>query len=365
MRFTSLQVEDFRNFTRMGLAFGDGSQFICGENGHGKTNLLEALSLVTYLRSFRVSDIRPMLRVGTATGGARLLYQFSHEQFGETELEIQLSRGSKRLLLDGNPLRRLKDMIGLFPTVPLTSNDIQLLRGGPTLRRRWLDMMLVELHPPYYDCLINYHQALKSRNALLKQRANATARRPFETLLLEQGWQLQQMRTTLLEQFQPHFAHCYQCISGVAEQPEVVYAPNLVVADREDFERKFHDSKRRDEESGSTQRGPHRDDLELRLFGQAARDFASEGQQRGLVLALRLGMVEWLRAKSNVTPVILADDVVGELDAQRRLGFWHLVGGRCQVIATGTQFPAATDEIAWHFWHMRNGCVTKEERSQP
>jgi DNA replication and repair protein RecF len=359
MRFTEIRVRDFRNFDRLEAVFGDGAQFVRGHNGQGKTNLLEALGLVTSLRSFRTTEQPALVRWAAQPREAALFYRIDHQQLGQTTLEIQLRPGAKQVLLDGNPIRRMAEILGLFPTITFSSHDIQLLRGSPGLRRRFMDMMFVVMEPRYYELLSTHFKALKSRNALLKQRAPNAHRLPFEEPLIRTGWELSALRRRLLADFQPHFETAYAGISGVDESPAIAYDASIDATDPADYERAFHALLGRDRETGTTNRGPHRDDLAIALLGHPAREYASEGQQRGLVLALRMGLVDWYRKRGGTPPVILADDIVGELDPLRRRGFWRLLGSASQLIATGTAFPGEDDTHQWTRWDMHAGRLAR------
>jgi DNA replication and repair protein RecF len=353
--FRRIRAAGFRNFALVEADLGAGSHFIRGENGQGKTNLLEAMAFVSSLRSFRTVETGALIGWEAEPKEAVLLAEIEHDELGDCLLEIRLRNGQKSVLLDGERVERMADFVGRFPTICFSSQDIQLIRGSPAQRRRFLDMMLVVMDPDYIGCLTRYHHALKSRNALLRQRAGAALRRPFEAALAREGADVVARREELLDQFRPHFKAAYATISGIEESPEVLYRATLPCTDADTYAESLQSCSHRDEDMGTTTRGAHRDDLEIRLQGHAAKEFASEGQQRGLVLALRLGLVEWYRNRGGTQPVILADDIVGELDGCRRNGFWAAVGTARQIIATGTHWPEAGTGRNWARWEMEAG----------
>lgn len=357
MRFTGIRARNFRNFRFLSADLAEPAHFIRGANGQGKTNLLEALGLVTSLRSFRTTDMDSLILWKCQPREAVLVYRIDHGTLGETELEIRLRPGRKEVLLDGSPVRQLKDMIGLFPTIPFSSQDIQLIRGAPALRRRLMDMMFVVMDSGYFGILTRYHKALRARNALLKKAAPQAQSRPFEQQLIESGHALSQLRRDLLETFKPHFKSAYAGISGTDESPELVYESSIGETDLSAYEAAFLSSLRRDGDFQTTHKGPHRDDLGIYLQEHPAREFASEGQQRGLVLSLRMGLVGWYGKRGGTAPVVLADDIVGELDPLRKEGFWKTLGTGCQIIATGTTHPREDTFHAWTSWLMRDGEV--------
>ena len=361
VRISSVSLQDFRNVELARLRLEGDAVFVVGPNGQGKTNLLEAIGLVTALRSFRTTETKALIRWGKRE--ARVLCELQHEHEGTAVLDIRLRPRGKEIELDGSPVPRLAAIIGHFPTVALSSHDIQLLRGGPGLRRRFLDLLLAGADPCYFDCLRRYTRALKERNALLKAGRSGGELAAFEVPLAAAAVELVQLRRAALVELQPLVEATYRGIATTEESPGLDYKPDVDAqgtADRLDaaaevYRELLNRNRARDLALQSTSRGPHRDDIELRLLSHGARDYGSEGQQRGLVLALRLAQARWLEQRDGIVPVILADDILGELDPRRRTAFWQVLNPQSQVIATGTQLPADAPGRAWQLIEVDAG----------
>jgi DNA replication and repair protein RecF len=338
VRFTALNVQDFRNLPLARLGTGEEPLFILGGNGQGKTSLLEALGLTSALRSFRTSDARAMIRHGQRA--AKVYCELEHEREGRLSIEIELRIGGKSVAIDGNPLPRLSDLVGRYPTVPLSSQDIQLIRSGPSGRRKCIDMMLAEADKTAFEALRRYGKALIGRTNLLKRNSYAEIS-AFEKPLAEAAAEVVAARRKAITELAPLFREAYARIAPENENPELIYKPDIDEDTPEAFVQRFAQARQKDLQRGASTCGPHLDDYDIRLGGKTAREYASEGQQRGLVLALRLAQSHWLHSHTGIRPVILADDIMGELDPARRAAFWANLGQPCQVIATGTEIPAA------------------------
>ena len=359
MRLLSINLENFRNIEFAALRFGEPSHFLLGTNGQGKTNLLEAIGLLAAVRSFRTQDIGALIRSGQTT--ARIVYGIEHERFGMTEVEIVLSQRSKTLLLNGEIIKRMADFIGLLPIVVLASDDIQLLRGSPQLRRRFLDMTLSAIDTEYFTVLRRYHHTLRERNSLLRNEAiNFNTLSAFEKLLAPDAYTLVHKRSNVLALLSDKLNQCYTAVGGIDDGAELVYRPNANLASAETALLLLQNQRVKDRLFKSTQRGPHRDDLQFRLKGAVAREFASEGQQRGLVVGLKMALIEQIEAVHSITPVVLADDILGEFDRNRRDGFWSALGAQRQIIATGTALPAADQARTWQVKHVEQGAFKDE-----
>ncbi|ACB75732.1 DNA replication/repair protein RecF [Opitutus terrae] len=355
MRLRHLTLRHFRNVGFAALAFSGRQQFLVGLNGQGKTNLLEAAGFLTALRSFRTTDNKLLIQHGQHTGA--ISSELTHEQLGDTKLTIKLRRDGKELWSDATRVTRLADHLGRFPTVVFSSQDLHLVRGAPALRRRWLDLTLASMDAGYLRALQTYSRALADRNALLKRGNAADAELDaFEQQLAPAAVALLATRTAALALLGAKLAVAYDrlCAGDAAEKVGLHYEPSFDGPSTEAWLARFESSRGRDAQFRTTLVGPHRDDFSFVVRGTAAKDFASEGQQRSLVLALRLAQAEWGHEKSGTRPVLLADDVLGELDPLRRRRFWASIDPESQILATGTSLPDA--ELGeWQVFEVKSG----------
>lgn len=341
MRIRRITVQHFRNIELATVPVEGRQLFLVGANGQGKTNLLEAIGFLTALRSFRTSDTRVLLQHGRTE--AAIACDVQHEQRGDTRVTVRLKAGGKEVSVDQEKITKLGDFLGRFPTVVFSSQDQQLVRGAPAGRRRWLDLTLAATDPDYLALVQSYHRALAERNALLKKGRSGAELDAFERPLAHAGAGLVRKRREGLHVLAEHLTAAYRQIAS-GESPEhaaFVYSPDSDMEDPEGLRERFAHQRPRDLQFRTTLSGPHRDDFDLTLSDRAAKTFGSEGQQRTLVLALRVAQATWFQRHSGVAPVILADDVLGELDPGRRARFWASLEPAWQVIATGTTLPDA------------------------
>lgn len=353
MQVTRVRLQDYRNISLADLPFSGLTQALAGQNAQGKTNLLEAIGLLSALRSFRIQDSSSLLRQGKPE--ARLIFNLQDERWGDTEVSLTLKRNGKEVEVDGEKVIRFRDFIGRFPVVVLSSQDIQLLRGSPGVRRQWLNLVLSSADRSYYDGLRNFHKVLQERNSLLKKRVSKPEMAVFEKMLAEQSVLLCRKRTEGVEALQSHLASIYNRIAPGEEKPELRYKPDIAADSMDRFLQVWEKNRARDEIMKSTQQGPHRDDLLVRLENRGARDFASEGQQRSMIISLKIAQLRYLSQTSGIQPVLLADDVLGELDSERKTRFWKAVGDTVQVIATGTEVPDTSARGPAQVFEVRDG----------
>ncbi len=356
MRFASVTLQDFRNLPLATVALQGCRTFLGGANGQGKTNFLEALGYVTALRSFRGAEPRALVAHGRTQAGLGLLLE--HEQYGQSRITIALGSAGRTVEWEHGKVARLADFIGKFPTVVFSSQDNLLLRGSPSARRRWLDLTLAAMDGGYFAALQGYTRSIAERNALLKQgRRDAGQLNAFEHEASRHAAQLVAVRHEGIATLSKLFCAAHARLVPESEQAALTYAPDSRATTTAEFAAQFEQTRPRDMVLKSTGRGPHRDDLNLMLDGRAARNFASEGQERCLAIALRLAQANYFKAHSGIEPVLLCDDVLGELDPDRRRKFWATLDGESQVIATGTE-PPATDGANWQVLQVVDGQIS-------
>ena len=353
MRFKLLRLQNFRNIKFATLPLGAPRIFLLGNNGQGKSNLLEALGLATACRSFRTQNMVVLPRKGS--GGFALVYEIEHDHFGGSNLEIHGSPSGRKVQVDGENVSRLGDFIGRFPVVTMSSNDIQLLRGGPGERRRFLDSTLSAIDPTYYMALRDYHRGLSERNRLLKKGGSPAEFDAFEAEIANRMVILNDRRSSLAKRLGELVANYYQSMAEVDEGPFLAFRASSEAATVQECIEELRSNRKRDSILGSTQKGAHRDDFTLGLQVGGAKEYASDGQQRALCVALRLAQLKIYRTALSVIPVLLADDVLGELDPRREGGFWASCPDDIQIVATGTEPPK--DRAEWLIHEIAEGTL--------
>ncbi len=341
MRLLSLGLRNYRNYGRLDLEPGANLNVFLGRNGQGKTNLLESVALLALSSSPRAR------RDGDVVGplGAEARVEAVVEANGRRR-EIRYSlvsdgeRTRRRIEVDGAP-RRAVDLPGVFRVTLFWPDDLGLVKGGPELRRRFLNQMLVQAEPGYARDLAAYARVLEQRNSLLKQvaagRQDPAELGVWDSELARLGTGIAAARARAVTELAPVAAAAHTAISG-GESLEIGYLgppQNLLEA--------VHKSLPEDLRRGSTSLGPHRDDLTIVLGGRDARAFASQGQQRSAVVSLKLAEATLVRDRSGESPVLLLDDVLSELDHDRRRALMDHLGEGSQVIVTSVEadfFPA-------------------------
>ncbi len=365
MHIRNLYLRHFRNYDELSLEFSPRINLITGMNGHGKTNLLEAVHYLCLAHSPRTRKDKELIRWEAPSFTLRLE---GESQSGNHALGAQYTEsGEKRVKVDGVESRRLSDLIGAFPLVSFSPDDIDVVRGSPALRRRFLDVLLCQYSPEYLENLRRYTQALKQRNNLLKNR-----HQPDETLLEVYGEQLATsgsvltlLRKDLLKRFSAAAQACYALIGGGQEAFSLALECPYSQADdweglRRDFFRKMAEIRSQERLQGTSLIGPHREDLLLFLNEKRVREFGSQGQKRSVALSLKMAAVRVLEEKYSEPPILLLDDVFAELDETRRARIGDILSSKGQVFIASPN-PAELPFSVQKSIRMRFGKVEVEE----
>jgi DNA replication and repair protein RecF len=361
-----LELVDFRSYERVDLDLEPGGNVFVGPNGVGKTNLIEALGYVATLASHRVATDVPLVRAGATAAVIRSTIVHDGREL-LVELEIVPGRAN-RARLGRSPVRRARDVLGALRLVLFSPEDLELVRGDPAERRRYLDDLLVTRMPRFAGVRADYERVVKQRNALLRSaylarkvgrsrgsrpRAEATDAEAGDTgsdlstldvwdaHLARHGAELLAGRLDLVAALAPHVTKAYDAVAAGRGAAGIAYRPSVVlpdpVPDRPALQAALAsalvESRPAEVDRGVTLVGPHRDDLTLTLGPLPARGYASHGESWSYALALRLAAYDLLRA-DGIEPVLALDDVFAELDAGRRERLADLVGGASQLLVT-------------------------------
>lgn len=355
MKIESVRLCNFRNSELSEATFGASSIWIFGNNAQGKTNLLESCALLWALRSFRTSKTTNLIRNGKDI--AQVLIKLNHEVLGECEVLVQISNLSRKIFINGIEQKKLGEFIGTFPIMPICNDDIKLVRGAPLERRRFIDMLISSMDLCYFNALRSYHASLASRNALLKaQNPDTISLCAFESQMAQNAVLINEIRARFFGRIGEIASSKYEILSGGKEKTAIKLKPNFVAESVEEYQKLLLETRPKDFALGATSVGPHKDDFLIFVSGKNVRDFASEGQQRSVALSLKLAQFEIMKGNGEVQPVLLCDDILGELDEDRRRVFWSCIESEVQVVATST-LPAPQHSIRsnWQVIRAENG----------
>ena len=347
MHVRTLWLTDFRSYTSAELDLAPGLTAVVGANGEGKTNLLEALAWLATLSSFRSAPTEALVRRGAPFAIVRAL---AERDGRELLVEAQLQpNGRNRVLVNRQPLRRARDLLGSLQVTVFTPDDLEIVKDGPGERRRFLDDALVALHPRNDGLRADVDKVLRQRNALLRQAAGRLDEGAAFTLdvwderLSDSGEALAAARADLLERMRPVLAATYDTL---AREPAEVTARYDAPWRDTGLAAALRAARAADVRRGLSTVGPHRDDIVFTIEGAPARTYASQGEQRTLALALRLAVHDVVTDTSGSPPVLLLDDVFSELDPDRGAALLaHLPAGQTLLTTASGLPPGANPQV--------------------
>ena len=353
MRVSTLELIDFRNHAQLQLTFGEGNTTIVGRNGRGKTNIVEAINYIATLGSHRVSSDTPLIKTGCDKATIKATIVKDDRQAG---VDIIIFDGkTNKVSLNGNELSRPRDILGLVNTVVFAPEDLELVKGDPSARRRYLDDFSIQVSPRIASVRSDFEKVLKQKNALLKSAGRRSLSESAQATLdvwneqfIEHAVALTASRLTSLSRLQPFIDQHGKMISGDTEPLIVSYSSKWLTDVAGDIEAQLREAltarAKEEVERGMSLIGPHRDDLDIQLSNIPAKGYASHGQSWSTALALRLATFNVLRELHD-DPILILDDVFAELDVRRRQRLLSAIGDVEQTIITAAVAEDVPNEL--------------------
>ncbi len=344
IRLQTLQLQGFRNHSQLLVELEQPRLLVIGPNGIGKSNLLEAVELLGSLRSHRCSQDRDLIQWDKPLAQLRA----GLEDGDRLELELRRS-GGRQARRNGKTLERQLDLIGPLRCIGFSTLDLELVRGEPALRRAWLDRVVLQLEPVYADLISRFSRLLRQRSQLLRQKSRSSMGErhalldAFDVQMALVSTRIHRRRQRALQRLQPIAQRWQAYLSAGTEALELRYQPGSRLEEEEaeepwrlSIEEQLRAQRSEEERLGSCRVGPHRDEVGLMLGGTPARRFGSAGQQRSLVLGLKLAELELVTQLFGEPPLLLLDDVLAELDPSRQRLLLDAVGNDHQCLVSAT-----------------------------
>lgn len=361
MHIKSLELKNYRNYKELAIDFSSGSNLFYGDNAQGKTNILESIYIAGTSKSHRGSKDKELIRFGEEESHIRLLLD---KKQMEHRIDIHLKkRKAKGIAIDGMPIRKSGDLLGLLNIIFFSPEDLSIIKNGPGERRRFLDMELCQLQKIYMFHLSQYNKILKQRNQLLAQiyyeEHLLDTLDIWDMQLVQYGISIIEKRKEFVQELNEIMGRIHEKLTGGKENITVIYENQA----GDDFLEQLKKRRDQDLKYKNTGLGPHRDDMKFIVNGIDVRVYGSQGQQRTAALSLKLAEIELVRRKIGDTPILLLDDVLSELDSNRK-GYLLDSIKDIQTFITCTGLEEFIDRQLDidQLFYVRNGIILKEEQ---
>lgn len=324
MYLANLRLYDFRNFTELDAVFENGINVLYGDNAQGKSNLLESIYFLSTLKPARAFREQELIRHERPLAFVKGIFSTAA---GVVDRQVTICRGRKKTVQEGESTKtKWSELSPGISAVYFSPDDVDIVKGQPAGRRRFIDNLIYQARPAFYRYLQGYHRVLSQRNTLLKtirSKPNlAKTLDPWDEQLSEFGAQLTGLRLKVLEQLASMAEDFFRDFTGATDSLKISYKSEIRVGDvdfiKEDFKKKLLEHRKADIQRSYTTVGPHRDDIEFFINGKSVKYYGSQGQQRLVVLCLKFAQRNLLYAERGEYPILLLDDVMSELDSHRR-----------------------------------------------
>jgi len=358
---TNLNLTNYRSYSTLDLNLGSGITIFVGKNGEGKTNIAESILYLTFLNSHRASGNTPLVKLGANAAYIRAKVKYPEREI-LVELEINIDKAN-RAKINQNPTRSQKEIFGIVQAIYFSPEDLDIVRGDPSERRRFIDQLLTLRSPRVAAVISDYERAVKQRNSLLKTRASTQALEPWDKQVADFGGQLISLRLSGLAQLTPLFNQIYKEISNV-KPAEIIYKSSLegssenATENSEKIMEKLITNRSSELERGLTLTGPHRDDLLLTLGDHQVKGYASHGESWSIALSLKLATYNLLKS-DGLSPILILDDVFSELDEDRREKLSQIAKTAEQTIITVAVESDLPKSLSGDRYLVKSGSVSK------
>ncbi len=352
MKLKKLTITNFRNYSKLTTSFSPNLNIIVGDNGQGKTNLLESIFVLGMTKSHKSILDKTIIKDNESFAKIEGVIE---TQTIPINLEVLLQPTKKEMKIDNNKINKISEYITKLSLIFFYPEDLNLIKGSPSERRRYLDTQLSQLHPNYVNVLIEYNKILKQRNELLKTNKinNESSVKYFEILtesLIKRGTTLYQYRENYIKNINKNVCEIYKNISGI-NNFKINYKPSIDIYDynkkyiEKTFKTELLKSQNSEIKLGVTLVGPHRDDFEFIVNGKDLKIYGSQGQQRIAVLAMKLSEVPIFKKYKNVYPILLLDDIFSELDDNKKNNLLKYIFNNIQIFITTTDLTSINKDI--------------------
>lgn len=359
MHLSHLSLKNFRSYSELELPLTPGNTIFLGRNGEGKTNIVEAILYLAFLNSHRTSGDQPLVRLGESSAYIRARIQNPEREI-LLELEINAERAN-RARINQNPIRSQKELFGLIQCIYFSPEDLDLVRGDPSERRRYLDQLLTLRSPRLAGVISDYERAVKQRNSLLKTRANYSSLEPWNAQVAALGGEIIAARLLVLNDLNPLFSQVYSEISP-EKRASITYKSSIeepttsTELNTELILNKMAQTVVQEMDRGLTLVGPHRDDLLLHLGQHLVKGYASHGESWSIALSLKLAAYKIL-INEGAKPILILDDVFSELDEERRSQLVDLANSAEQTFITVAVENDLPKELLATTYYVKSGTV--------
>lgn len=353
MYIKQLELTNYRNYDKLNLSFSPKINVFIGENAQGKTNVMEAIYVLSMAKSHRTSNDRELIRWEQEYGK---IEGDIHRKYGKLPLELIISKKGKKAKVNHLEQNRLSNYIGQLNVVMFAPEDLNLVKGSPSVRRRFLDMEIGQISPVYLHDLLSFQKILKQRNTILrdnrgKQNLNDVMFDVYTDQYIQIAVEIIRKRFYFMDLLQKWAEPIHEGISRGMESLKITYGTlkGLESGQTQEemvsiLEEKLHEMKSRELERGLTLVGPHRDDLHFFVNGYDIQTFGSQGQQRTTALSLKLAEIQLVKQEVGEPPILLLDDVLSELDDYRQSHLLNTIQGEVQTFVTTTNIAGIDHE---------------------